>query len=83
MEPYRGFARCILAIFQKYAICSILAYPFKPHPLKNVQNHDMVPLQSCHPLIEEALEPVAGWEPEMDSSWGLDIFCAFKHDGDG
>ena len=26
-------------------ICSILAYPFKPHPLKNVQNHDMVPLQ--------------------------------------
>ena len=27
MEPYRGFARCILAIFQKYAICSILAIP--------------------------------------------------------
>ena len=22
VEPYRGFARCILAIFQKYAICS-------------------------------------------------------------
>ena len=30
VEPYRGLARYILAIFQKYAICSILAYPFKP-----------------------------------------------------
>ena len=28
VEPYRGLARCILAIFQKYAICSFLAYPF-------------------------------------------------------
>ena len=46
VEPYRGLARYILAIFQKYAICSILAYPFKPQPLKNVPNHDMVPLQA-------------------------------------
>ena len=45
VEPYRGLARYILAIFQKYAICSILAYPFKPQLLKNVPNHDMVPLQ--------------------------------------
>jgi hypothetical protein len=27
VEPYRGFARCIFVIFQKYAICSILATP--------------------------------------------------------
>ena len=26
-------------------ICSILAYPFKPRPLKNVPIHDMVTLQ--------------------------------------
>ena len=44
VEPYRGFTRCILAIFQKYAICSILANPFKPHPLKNAPNHNMIPL---------------------------------------
>lgn len=36
----------VLTIFQKYAIFTqFLAYPFKPHPLKNVPNHDMVPLQ--------------------------------------
>ena len=27
VEPYRDLARCVLAIFQKYFICSILADP--------------------------------------------------------
>ena len=39
----------------KYAVCSILAYPFKPHPLKNVQNHDMVPLQLEIPALMRAI----------------------------
>ena len=30
------------------SICSILAYPFKPNPLKNVPNGAMVPLQVLH-----------------------------------
>ena len=42
----------ILAIFQKYAICSILAYPFKPQPLKNVPNHDMVPLHAFSGVVQ-------------------------------
>jgi hypothetical protein len=32
VEPYRGFARCILAIFQKYRIfAQFFVIPFKPH----------------------------------------------------
>ena len=40
-------------------ICSILAYPFKPRPLKNVPMHDMVPLH-CYSHVDLTRKKPAG-----------------------